>query len=422
MFIGYVYKLIKILYFTDNHMRLYNMDRTLSWVFRGDMKIVAVEPIFVDRYLFVRIKTDNGLTGVGEAGTWGFLEAAAGAVEVCREYLLGSDPLRIEYHGQYLYKSSHFRGAAIMGALSAVDIALWDIAGQYYDVPVYRLLGGGDRCRDKLRTYVHVKSPSIDEHLRLILKAKEEGYTAVGHLNPFLDVSRDEIWKTVPFAKKIQTAVENVARFRESAGDDMDLCLELHRRLDFPEAVALAKGIERYYPMFYEDPIRPENLDLMGDLAKAISLPIAGGERYVNLEEFAMLLSRGAVRYARISVCAIGGLTVARKIASMAEGFGVKVVPHNPANLSPLSTAACVQLSAAISNFSILEIPRDEFSSRKRNIIKSSITIEEGYIPVPERPGIGAALSDDVIGNPDFSHAVRGAKAVVMDDGSCATR
>lgn len=386
------------------------------------MKIVAIEPLLVDKYFYIRVTTDNGLTGVGESGAWGFPEASAGAVEVFREYLLGKDPLRVEYHIQYLYKSFHFRGAAIMGALSAVDIALWDIAGKYYGVPVYRLLGGGGRCRDKIRTYVHVKSPSIEEHVRLITKAKAEGYTAVGHLNPFLDPPLNEVRKALPYIKKIHLAVENVALFREAAGHDMDLCLELHRRLDFPEAVTLAKGIERYFPMFYEDPIRPENLDLYGDLAKTISLPLAGGERFTNIEEFAMLFSRGSVRYARVSVCAVGGLTVAKKIAAMAEGFGVLVVPHNPANLSPLSTAACVQLSAAISNFSILEIPSDEFSSRKRSIIKSTIAVEKGYIPVPEEPGLGATLSDEVIGRPEFVHVTRGAKAMVMEDGSCTTR
>jgi len=134
----------------------------------------------------------------------------------------------------------------------------------------------------------------------------------------------------------------------------------------------LAKGIEQYHPMFYEDPIMPENLDSMGNLARHISLPIATGERLLNAQEFAMLFARDAVRYARISVCAVGGLTPSKKIAGMAEAFGVKVVPHNPGNLSPISTAACLQLCAAVPNLAIMELPHDEHESPKKDIVKSA--------------------------------------------------
>ena len=296
-----------------------------------------MKPLFVSKYLYVRIETDTGLVGFGESGAWGFLEASAEAVNTFRDYLVGKDPLRIEFHWQYLYQAFCFRGAAIMGALAAIDIALWDIAGKHYGVSVYRLLGGGDRCRDKLRAYLHVKSPTVEESQALIREAKSKGFTAVGHLNPFLDPPRDQIGCTRTFAGKIKQGAENVARFREAAGEDMDLCLELHRRLDLAEAEALAREIERYRPMFYEDPIKPDNLDSMGDLARRISLPIATGERLLNIQEFAMLIRRDALRYARVSVCAVGGLTPAKKISALAEGFGVKVVPHNPGKIGRAS-------------------------------------------------------------------------------------
>ncbi len=372
--------------------------------------------------MYVRIETDNGIIGYGESGAWGFLEASAAVVDVFREYLIGKDPLRIEHHWQYLYQSFCFRGAAIMGALSAIDVALWDIAGKYYGVPVYRLLGGGERCRDKVRTYYHVKSPSVEEHVRLIKEAKEQGFTAVGHINPFLDPPRDAIGKSVSYAQKIGTAIENVARFREAAGNEVDLCLEIHRRLDLAEAVTLAKGIEAYHPLFYEDPIKPENLDSMGNLARQISLPIATGERLLNIQEFAMLFARDAMRYARVSVCAVGGLTPAKKIAAMAEGFGVKVAPHNPGNLSPISTAACLQLCAAIPNFGIMELPHDEYCSPKKEIVISDVRLEKGYLIIPETPGIGATINDDVIDNPQYAHTLRSAQAIIMDDGSCTNR
>lgn len=386
------------------------------------IKIIEVKSIFIGKYLYIRIETDNGIVGYGESGAWGFLEASASVVDAFKEYLIGKDPLRIEYHWQYLNHSFCFRGAAIMGALGAIDIALWDIAGKYYGVPVYRLLGGGERCRDKVRTYYHVKSPSLEEHVRLIKEAKEQGFTAVGHLNPFLDPPRDAIGKTVSYARKIGTAVKNVAHFREAAGEDMDLCLEIHRRLDLAEAVTLAKEIESYRPLFYEDPIKPENLDSMATLAQQISLSIATGERLLNIQEFAMLFSRNAVRYARVSVCAVGGLTPAKKIAAMAEAFGIKVVPHNPGNLSPLSTAACIQLCAAIPNFGIMELPHDENDSPKNEIVKSDVRLEKGYLLIPETSGIGASVREDVIGDPKYTHTLRSAKAIVMDDGSCTNR
>jgi len=385
------------------------------------IKITDVKPIFVGKYLYVRIETDNGIVGYGESGAWGFLEASSGAVEAFREYLIGKDPLLIEHHWQYLYNSFCFRGAAIMGAIGAIDIALWDIAGKHHGVPVYQLLGGGGRCRTKARVYCHIKSPSVEEHVRLILEAKKQGFTAVGHINPFLDPPRDDIGKTMSYTQKIRTAINNVARFREVAGDEMDICLEIHRRLDLAEAVTLAKGIEIYHPMFYEDPIKPENFDSMGNLARQTSLPIATGERLLNIQEFAMLFIRDAVRYARVSVC-VGGLTPAKKIAAMAEGFGVKVVPHNPGNLSPLSTAASIQLSASIPNFGIMELPHDENHSPKKEIIKTDVTLEKGYLIIPDTPGIGARLNENVIDNPKYAHTLRSAKAIIMDDGSCTNR
>lgn len=388
----------------------------------AEIKIIDVKPMFVSKYLYVRIETDDGHVGIGESGAWGFLEASAEAVHTFREYLIGQDPLRIEFHWQYLYQAFCFRGAAIMGALAAIDIALWDIAGKFYGVPVYRLLGGGERCRDKLRVYCHVKSPSVEESCSLIRKARSEGFTAVGHLNPFLDPPREETGKSLTFARKVKTGAEHVARFREAAGEDMDLCLELHRRLDLAEAEALAREIAQFRPLFYEDPIKPENLDSMGDLARRISLPIATGERLLNIQEFAMLIRRDALRYARISVCAVGGLTPAKKIAALAEGFGIKVVPHNPGNLSPISTAACVQLSAAIPNFSILELPADDYLPPKSEIVETSIALDRGYLGIPTIPGIGAGLRKEAFEEKGFTHSRKGARAIVMDDGSCTNR
>src|SRR5438105_2641412 len=188
------------------------------------MKITRVEPISVDRYLFVQVHTDEGHVGLGESGAWGFLEASEAVVKKFATYLVDQDPLRIEHHWQYLYRSTHFRGAAIMGALSAIDIALWDIAGKHFGVPVYQLLGG--KTRDRLRVYYHVFGDTTAELVEGCVDAKRRGFTAVGHLTPFLDEER-----TVPYYKphvaKMREAIDTVRQYREAVGNDVDLCIEI---------------------------------------------------------------------------------------------------------------------------------------------------------------------------------------------------
>ena len=354
------------------------------------MKITSVEAVPVDRYLFARIDTDEGISGLGESGAWGYLEASEAAINKFGRYLVGQDPLRIEHHWQYMYRFSHFRGAAIMGAISALDIAMWDIAGKHFNVPVHQLMGG--RTRDKARVYYHVFGDTKEALIQGVKDAKEQGFTAVGHLTPFLDEDRD-----VPYFKthvdKMRDAIETVGAYREAVGDDVDLCIEIHRRLTPAEAVVLARGIEQFHPFFYEDPILPENFDAMGLVAQNISIPIATGERLHSIHEFEMLLTRGAVQYVRPDVCMAGGLTHSKKIAAVAEAHYVGVVPHNP--LSPVSTAACLQLAACIPNFAIQELPTGEHEPPKSDIVKSAVQVEDGFLIVPDTPGIGVELRED---------------------------
>ena len=354
------------------------------------MKITAIETVPVDQYLFVKVHTDAGITGLGESGAWGYLEASQAVVDTFKRYLIGQDPLSIEHHWQYLYRWSHFRGAAIMGALSAIDIALWDIAGKHFGVPCYQLMGG--KCRDRARVYYHVFGATKEELVQGCIKAKEMGFTAVGHLTPFLDEPRQ-----IPYSKtyvdKIRDAIETVGRYREAVGKDLDLCIEIHRRLTPAEAITLARGIEEFHPFFYEDPILPDNLDAMALIARKIHIPIATGERLHTIYEFEMLLSRGAVQYVRPDVCLAGGLTHTKKIAALAEAHYVGVIPHNP--LSPVSTAACLQLAACIPNFALQEYPKGEDEPPKSEIVKKPLKLENGFLVIPDAPGIGIELAED---------------------------
>jgi len=350
------------------------------------LKITDIETIYADRWLFVRIHTDDGTVGLGESGTWGYLEASEGAVRTFKRYLIDQNPLDIEHHWQYMYRNSHFRGAAIMGAISAIDIALWDICGKHLGVPCYQLLGG--KCRNKVRVYIHVFGKTTEDLVKGCLEAKRRGFTAVGHISPFITESPE-----MTYSMKIEDAARRVKAYREAVGDDVDLCIEIHRQLSPAEAIALAEKIAEYRPFFYEDPILPDSFHTMAEVARHINIPIATGERIHTIWEFEELLMNGAVQFVRPDVCMAGGLTHTKKIAAVAEAHHAKVVPHNP--LSPVSTATCVQLDACIPNFAIQEYPGDEDIPPKSELVKYPLKVESGYLIVPEKPGIGVELNED---------------------------
>jgi galactonate dehydratase len=358
------------------------------------MRIEKIENIFMDRYLFVEITTDTGLVGLGESGCWGFQEAAAAAVDRFAQYLLGKDPLRIEHHWQYMYRWAHFRGSAIMGGLSAIDIALWDIAGKHFNAPVHQLLGG--KVRERARCYYHVFGETKDELYNGVAAARDAGFTAVGHLTPLLDSPRSEPYYE-SHARKIGDAVETVKRYREIAGPDVDLCIEIHRRMTPSEAIQLGRAIEPYYPLFLEDPVTPDNFDEMAEVASKIGIPIATGERMTTPWEFQMLIARKAVQMVRPDVCIVGGITGARKVAALAEANHIGVVPHNP--LSAVSTNACLQIAATAPNFVLQEYPDDTWGEKNDPRPKSAELVTAapvhdggGFLVISDEPGIGLAL------------------------------
>lgn len=367
------------------------------------MKIIDLKILRANRSVFCKIYTDEGITGLGESGAWGFLEASAQAILTMKDYLLGQNPLDIEHHWQYLYRFSHFRGAAVMGALSAVDIALWDIAGKYYHTPVYRLLGG--KCRDKVRVYNHTAGRTEEELIENALKGVEEGYSALGHLNPYLDEPRTKAY-TDGNGAMLYKAQRRIEKIREAVGEEVDLCLELHRRLEPGLAVQLSARLEPYNPMFLEDPIRPDNLDEMGRVARQCRIPIATGERIHTVHEFEMLLERNACSYVRASLGVCGGFTGAKKIAAVAEAHHKSLVPHNP--LSPVMTNALVHFAASTDNIAITEYPNPYAASTADHLTVSGVKLrqcdmvdhicefKEGYLMVPEEEGLGIDVIPDL--------------------------
>lgn len=356
------------------------------------MKITDLQLICAKHYLFVHIYTDSGIVGLGEAGNWGFLQATAAAIEKFKPWLIGKDPFRIEDIAQNFYRAQYFRGSVIMSAISAIDIALWDIKGKALGVPVYELLGG--RTRDKIRVYASVMTKENDPHALAegYRALQAQGFTAakifVNGPKRSLNGGLDEF-----YAGRLEDEVEKVRLCREAVGPHFDFILEVHRGMTLPEAVAFGRAVEPYHPMVLEDPVPPDNLDTMAEVASKVGVPIASGERFTNLREFAMLLDRHAVQYVRPDVCAVGGITTAKKICALAEAHDVLVIPHNP--LGPVSTAACLQICACIPNLGIQELPGFCLNGAEDAMVKQPLRFKDGCMIIPDAPGIGVELADN---------------------------
>lgn len=380
----------------------------------SDLKITDIKLRPASKYLFVQVETNQGITGLGEDGVWGFLDSAQGIIDEFKKYLIGKDPFNIEYYWNYLYRSMYFRGSVIMGALSAIDIALWDIKGKALGVPVYELLGG--KVRDKARSYDVAFKFTPDGVAEGAKELQKDGFTAMRLLltgngndmaHPNLNI------KQGIFSHKISYYVACVKAVRDAVGDDFDILIDVHRSLSIPEAEEFSNAVEKYHPYYIEDPIPPDNFDAIRELNSHINIPIADGERNINIQEHEMLIQRG-VQYVRPDMCVCGGITAGKKIAAAAEASYAQIVPHNP--LGPVSTAACLQLAAAIPNFSIMEFPSFYRKGKESNMIKQAFTWKDGYMDIPDRPGLGIELIDDL--EKKFPVAQRRLHAQIAWDGS----
>src|SRR5215468_2989194 len=347
-------------------------------------KIEHVETILWDRWLLVRIACEDGTVGIGEGGVHGWQRPTQTMVEVMTPYLLGKDPHRIEHHYQFLYRSSHFMGAVVQGALSAIDIALWDIKGKRLGVPIYDLLGG--KTRNKVRCYIHIRGNTLDALAQDAMAKARQGFTAV-RFSPW----SPNFYMHKSYAEWAEEAVRRVGAVREAVGPDVDICIEIHRQMNPAESIALGRRLEQFNPFFYEDPMLPDSPARMGDVQERCNVPIATGERFTTIFEFQQLLENKGCSYVRPDVCLCMGLTGSKKVAAMAEAHHVKVIPHNP--LSPISTAACVQLDACIPNFALQEYT-GESDPPKRDMVVQPLVLKDGYLEVPDAPGLGIELND----------------------------
>lgn len=368
------------------------------------MKIVDVKPFVVDcfrtNWAFVKIYTDEGITGVGE-GTLEYKEKAfLGALEHIKDYLIGQDPRDIEKHWHTIYRDAYWRGGPVlMSALSAVECALWDILGKSLNVPVYTLLGG--KYHDKVRIYVNgwfagAKEPEeFAEKARIAVK---RGVTAM-KWDPFgknyLQISNAELNK----------ALRNVAAVREAVGDEVDLLIEGHGRFDVPTATRIAKELEQFKPMFFEEPVPPDNLEALAAVRAKSPVPISAGERLYSRWDYRKLFDIRAADYIQPDISHAGGISELKKIAAEAETRYIPFAPHNPSG--PVANAATLQLAAACPNFTILEIMYSDVDWR-RDVTNESLEYKDGYITIPSKPGLVIEINEEeCLKHPYQPHTLR---------------
>ncbi len=370
------------------------------------MKITDLKAFLVDRYLLVRVYTDKGIIGNGEAGLWAHHPTVAEAIRELSDYFVGKDPRLIEHHYQVISRNTHFMGAALSAAQSAIDVALWDILGKSVGLPVYQLLGG--KCRDKVKVFNNVTGNSIESRVESALKSVNQGFLSL-RMNPFLSGFEEQT-----ATSNVSTAAKMVGAVREAIGDDIDLGLEIHRNLNPDAAILLAHELEPFRILYYEDPLAPQSVDALEYIAQRIKLPIAAGERCHNIYQFKDLVDRKILSLIRPDVSLAGGFTQVKKIAATAEAAFIGIFPHLMG--SPVNNAAFTHLAAAIPNYTLMEV--NTHSEQIEEIVDTPLKTDSGYREVSDRPGIGVEIQEDKLaGFPALARSVVGNFAA---DGSVA--
>lgn len=354
------------------------------------MKITRLQTFLVHCYrtnwVFVRIDTDEGISGVGEATLEMKEKAVEAAVLELREYLLGKDPRQIERHFHAMYRDSYWRtGPVLMSALSAVEMALWDISARELGVPVYRLLGG--KCNDRVKAYANAWFTGATTPAAFAEKAKAavaRGFQAL-KWDPF-----GKAYMNIS-AKELDDALAVVGAVRDAVGSTVDLLIEGHGRFNVPAASTIARELAPFRPLFFEEPVPPDGIDALADVRARSPINIAAGERLYHRHQFRELFEKRAADVVQPDVSHAGGLGECKKIAAMAEAYQLPFAPHNPSG--PIAHAATLQLAASTPNFYLLETMATDVPWRK-DLTTESLVFRDGYFEIPDRPGLGIELNE----------------------------
>lgn len=372
------------------------------------MKITAIETIHLARgitvhagpirWLWVRIHTDSGLTGLGE--TYPLPEAEAAVVlRALAPVLLGRDPLSIDRLWAGMLEKISFSGwaGAEMRAISAVDIALWDLAGKALNAPVYQLLGGASR--DSIRTYntCYDHIDFLGEPVRLARELLASGVRAM-KIWPFDPAARETGGQYIT-AEQIRQGAEPLRKIRDEFGTDMDVAMEFHGFWNLPCAIRIARALEPYAPMWLEEMLPQDNLAAYAELAAATSLPLCVSERLMTRWGFRELLANGAAQIVMPDIAWCGGISEAKKIATAAETHYRPVAPHNCGG--PVLHAATLHLAANLPNLFICESVRRHYNDEYRGIVTETYPARTGSLPLPAGPGLGIELTGETLARPD---------------------
>ena len=356
-------------------------------------------------FLFVVVDTDEGISGVGEAGLTSRELAVVGAIEHFKPLLIGQDPGRIEHIWQLLSRGGFFPAGKIVGsALSAIDIALWDIQGKRFGVPVYELLGG--LVRDRVVCYPHNGGGTTDELVESCRRTVAEGWKFVRWgISDQADVLEP--------GRAVRRALKEFEAVRAAVGEEIEICFDVHTRLDSPDAIRLCRESERFHPFFIEDPLRSEGPYSLRLVRQQTAVPLAVGEQFASKWEFREVIEQELTDYARIDLCIVGGITEARKIAGWCETHYIKLALHNP--LGPISAAACLHLNLATSNFAVQEQPRKP-GTLLTDVVPVQMPWADGYLLPPTASGLGVEFDREAARRHPFQ--MRDLNRLRREDGS----
>lgn len=354
------------------------------------MKIARIETFQVPpRWLFVRVESDEGVVGWGEASLEGYAEAVEGALEAFKDRFLGHDPFRIEDAWQIGYRSGFYRGGPVlMSALSGFEQALWDLKGKALGLPVWEMLGG--RVRDKVQAYAWVGGDRPQEVAEASRARKAQGFSAV-KMNATAELG---------YLASPRALDEVLARVEAAQAEGLDVALDFHGRVHKPMAKQLLKLLEPLRPLFVEEPLLSEHPEALRELSQVSSVPIALGERLYSRWGFKSFLCSGLVDIVQPDISHAGGILETKRIAAMAEAFDVAVAPHCP--LGPLALASCLQLAACTPNVVLQEMSLGIHYNETHDLLTyitnpETLTPCEGFLRIPEAPGLGVQVNDALV-------------------------
>lgn len=358
------------------------------------MRITAFDLFKVPpRWVFLKVSTDEGITGWGEPIVEGRADTIITAVNELAGYLLGKDPFRIEDHFQVLYRGGFYRGGPILtSALSGIEQALWDIKGKALGVPVYELLGG--LARDRIRVYGWVGGDRPSDIASSVRAQLENGLSAA-------KMNATEEMHYIDGYAKIDAAIARLAAVREVAGQEFDIAVDFHGRVHKGMAKALVHALEAFHPLFIEEPVPPDNNEALREIARYTTIPIAVGERLYTRWGFKEIITQGAVDIVQPDLSHAGGILEVRKIAAMAEAFDIAVAPHCP--LGPIAFAASLQLDACTPNVFIQEQSLGIHYNVGNDLLdyvvnREDFALDGGYLHIPRKPGLGIIIDEGLVG------------------------